>query len=186
MQKIHVVTLPRLQRALDVVRSELDDHGVWTDLLSDVDVYLETLHPLAMAAYGWHYADGQGWISIPAMSLPRLAHAIGFGQYVSLRDVLRHEYAHAIAHLYPDVLRRLRFASVFGHGYGSGIMSDFDSEQHVTPYAASEPAEDFAETVMEYLRHRGDLPTKWGTQPIRTKWSYVRKLCVAINSGQRA
>jgi hypothetical protein len=65
-----------------------------------------------------------------------------------LRDVLRHEYAHAVVHLYSGLLRRLRFASVFGHGYYSKVASEFDPEKHVTPYVATQPAEDFADTFM--------------------------------------
>ncbi len=52
MKKIYIVTLDRLNRAIDVVRKELDTHGLWTKKMADVEVYLETFNPMALSSYG--------------------------------------------------------------------------------------------------------------------------------------
>jgi hypothetical protein len=43
----------------------------------------------------------------------------------------------------------------FGARYDSERSTDYDPDEHVTEYAAVSPAEDFAETFMTYVRHRG-------------------------------
>jgi hypothetical protein len=185
MKKIHVVTLKKLNSALYRVSLELDRLGIWTSDLCDVDVYLTPLHPGGLVAYGWKYDGKHGCIMIPAVSWPRLSHYLGFGSYLSLAHVLRHEFAHAVADVHHRLTRCERFRKAFGASYDSGIASSYDPEEHISVYASSQPAEDFAEMFAAYVRHRGDLPTKWGTPPIRTKWSYIRKLCVAIDRGRR-
>ena len=39
-RKHHVITMRRLNRGLDHVRSELDAHGFWTNQLAEIEVYL--------------------------------------------------------------------------------------------------------------------------------------------------
>ncbi len=181
MKKIYIVTLDRLNRAIDVVRKELDTHGLWTKKMADVEVFLETFNPMALSSYGWHIADGKtGSISIPSLCLPRLVHALKIGPYYSLRSILRHEYGHAIADLHPGLLRRFRFAEVFGNSYESGRSSPYDPEAHVSRYASSEPAEDHSEVFEMYLRHKGRLPTKYDKPLIRAKWRFLGRLFTAV------
>ncbi|MBL0062055.1 MAG: putative zinc-binding metallopeptidase [bacterium] len=70
-----------------------------------------------------------------------------------MRDVLRHEYGHAFAYWYPGLVRRSReFTEIFGNRYDSDIKSEYDPDEHLTPYAAKRPAEDFAESFMAFVK----------------------------------
>jgi len=46
----------------------------------------------------------------------------------------------------------------------------------VSTYAATQPAEDFAETFMHFVRLKGALPRKWKTPAIRPNWTFVKGL----------
>ena len=46
----------------------------------------------------------------------------------------------------------------------------------VTPYAATSTGEDFAEVFWLYLKHKGQLPRRIDTAPIRRKWKFVEEL----------
>jgi hypothetical protein len=52
-------------------------------------------------------------------------------------------------------------------------------------YAATAPAEDFAETFMLYLRFGGTLPARHASTTIKNKWKFIRRLSDAISKGQR-
>ena len=98
-----------------------------------------------------------------------------FGGRGSLRDVVRHEYAHALEHHYPRLTgRSARFRETFGEG---------DNEDFVSDYAKTNPSEDFAETFMLYIRHAGRLPIKLNTTVIRQKWRFVADLARVVSSG---
>lgn len=180
MGKIHVVTMPKLNRALDRVTTELARHGLWDEALGDVDVYLAFFD----TAYGYQaYGEG-GEIVIPRFSLPRLRDWWS-DEYTSLTDVLRHEYGHALADTHRGLLRSSRFVDAFGAPHSSDIEWEYDGEFHVTGYAATDPSEDFAETFMLYLKHDGRLPGCLTTPAIRAKWRFVRSLCGAVRRGWR-
>jgi hypothetical protein len=155
---MQLVTLRRLEGALAHVRRELDAHGLWTERLADVDIVLV---PIGLA-YGWHVEHGSGIIGIPAVSACRVGDLL-YGRRTSLRDVLRHEHGHAIAHLHRGLFRSRHFTQAFGRPHGSAWEEDFHPDLHVTPYAATAAAEDFAETLMAYLRHGGRWP--WRARP---------------------
>ncbi len=53
----------------------------------------------------------------------------------------------------------------------------------VSHYAQKDPAEDFAETFMFYLRSRGALPRQHNSIVLRRKWKFIAKLCSVISSG---
>ena len=82
----------------------------------------------------------------------------------SLADVIRHEYGHAVAHTHGRLVRSSRFREAFGASHDSLHEFEYDEELHVTPYAATSAAEDFAETFMFYLRHGGRLPAGFKPQ----------------------
>lgn len=183
MNKIYVVTLDKLNRALGRVTRELDRLGIWNEQLAAVEVYLSVLNPTGLLAYGWKYDGRAGCIEIPAISLPRLSHRLGLGSYVSLADVLRHEYGHAVSDLCPQLIRSKKFREVFDGAYACEMCSEFDPNHHVSNYAASNPSEDFAEVFMTYVRHRGQLPLRHRTPGIRRKWQFVKQTCRAIGRG---
>ena len=161
--KIHTVSMPQLNRSLGRVQNELWHHDAWNDVVAGIDVYLS---PVGWA-YGWCY-DSSGEIYIPAISALKIRDWWK-GEYTSLADVLRHEYAHALAHRYAFLVESRRFENLFD------ACGDYDEECHVTPYAASKPCEDFAETFMCYLRHRGKIPSQYDTRKLRSKWRFVKE-----------
>ena len=98
--------------------------------------------------------------------------------------MIRHEYGHAIADNHRGLFRSKRFAIAFGQPHESCVASKYDAAHHVSTYAATEAGEDYAETFMLYLRHRGVLPKKHTTVMVRRKWQFMHALCRAIQSGQ--
>lgn len=184
LNKIYVVTLPKLSRALDRVVGELDRLGIWTQKLAAVDVYLTTLHPYGLIAYGWTNGGRSGSIEIPVFSIPRLAHALGLNSHVSLADVIRHEYAHGLSNAYRGLIRSWMFREVFGGSYDNDVRSEYDPSCHVSTYAATNASEDFAEVFMIYVRRQGRLAAWHDTPVIRRKWRFVAKVRSAIRRNQ--
>ncbi len=177
---MHFVTLARLNRANSAVVSELEAHGFYDGAVQAVDTCLV---PVGLA-HGWQWYGGTGEINIPCVSLSRLSH-LWTGGYTSLRDVLRHEFAHAIADTHRGLFRSAFFSDSFGAAHHWDFEWEYDPEHHVSEYAATAPAEDFAETFMLYLRHGGVLRARHATMPIKRKWKFIRRLSDAISRGLR-
>lgn len=175
-----IVTFDELDLANDQVIGELEKFGFYDERMARIEVYLA----LAGDAFGWQNYGGDGHIDIPALSLARLSSLIGY-ERASLRDVLRHEYAHAVADTHRGLMRSRRFTAAFGRSHGSEVASDYDRRAHVTRYAASSPGEDFAEVFMKYLKHRGRIPKRFRHPAIQRKWGFVRALARAIAAGRR-
>ena len=179
MGRLTFVTSTRLNRAWAQVQRELNQHRFWNDRMAEIDVEL----CLFSSCYGWQESDGSGRIGIPVVSLSRLRDLFG-GSYISLADVLRHEYGHAIADTHRGLFRSRVFTNAFGATYQNDDEWEFDSECHVSTYAASKPCEDFAETFMLYVRHNGRLPSQFDTATIRAKWKFIRQLGRVLPSGK--
>ena len=175
-----LISQARLDSANYAVTCELETHGFYDHHVEAVDTCLV---PFGFA-YGWQWYGSTGDISIPRVSLSRLAH-IWTGGYTSLRDVLRHEFAHAIADTHRGLFRSSVFSDAFDAGHHWNFEWEYEPEHHVSEYAATAPAEDFAETVMVYLRHGGRLPARHDTAPIKRKWRFIRRLSEAISKGLR-
>lgn len=175
------VTFNRLNRALADVQCELEVHGFFDEKLQRVDVYLAWFS----FAFGWCWYGTSGDIGIPALSFGTFYdHVLGESR-TSLRDVLRHEYGHALAHTHRALFCSVKFKRAFGSHHDADVKSEYDPDRHVTPYAATSPSEDFAETFMTYLRHDGELFERFNTWRIRRKWRFVRDLGVVVKRGQR-
>lgn len=102
----------------------------------------------------------------------------------SLRDVIRHEYGHAVAHYYPAMIQRSkRFSETFNGRYSEGHTFEFDARDCVSPYAMTSPMEDFAETFMLYVKHKGKKPAKFKSEAISLKWQFVTDLVARIAAG---
>jgi hypothetical protein len=179
--KHKVITMTRLQSAVDNVRLELDQMGVWNDRLAVIDVYLTWFGK----DYGWQWYRGSGHIEIPAFSVARLNEWISGDPRWTLRDLLRHEYGHAVADTNRALIRSRRCADAFGTAHDSEIPNDYSPDEHVTEYAATDACEDFAEVFRFYLKHSGKIPRRYGTGIIRRKWRFVDRLCTCIASGKR-
>jgi hypothetical protein len=171
MRKIHFVTRTRLNRALTQVARELKTHGAWTEKLQRVELYLVPVG----AAYGWQNYGTGSEICIPAVSLMKMSDMYR-GRYVPLSDVVRHEYAHALADTHRGLIRSRRFRDAFGTHHEDDDEFEFDPRVHVSEYAAQNASEDFAETFMYYLRRKGELPRHLNWPAIRAKWRFVRRL----------
>jgi len=158
-----IITLERLQRALNHVTAELEDYGFWTEKVSDIGVEL-----------GWiAYCHGffSNKIVVPAISASRLLERYWPGYCrSSLRGVLRHEFAHGVDHYHSDLLRRMRFRSVFCGG-------EYDETKYVSEYASTSVGEDFAESAATFLKFSGDPPRRYTRhRVIARKLNFVRRI----------
>ena len=117
--------------------------------------------------------------------------SLGWTDKNSAIDVLRHEFAHALAHRYPKALRDGDlFKKAFGGSYGDRTARGTDPDDWegrcVTEYAATQTQEDFAETFMLYLKHKGNIPAKFAKKPaIRKKWNAVEKIIRRVADSPR-
>lgn len=178
------VTLPRLNRVHRHVLGELEGLGFWSDAMAQVQVWLR---PFAAGCFGWQDYGSTGDIHVPAVAGPRILAKFGFNEGCSLRQLLRHEWAHALAHHHHDLVanREFRYAFDGSHDCGRPVRS-YCPTRHISPYAATQPMEDFAENFMHFVKHRGNLPAQWQTRHIEKRWDFLRsqnsKPLILINS----
>ncbi|MBN1257333.1 MAG: hypothetical protein JXA52_06470 [Planctomycetes bacterium] len=189
--KKQILTKPQLLRAQQAVVEELQREGFWTPALGKVDVRL-TRRGMAK---GYFSAEKTDWywkrlISIPAIrprkpssqkrkSIPCYTNA--------LRDIIRHEYAHALADAHLDLLSENRFARVFGAAYTCDDAFEYSPEWHVTKYAATNTSEDFAEVFMLYLKYKGYILKRFAQYPaIVERFRFMKQLARAIRRKQSA
>ncbi len=165
-----------LARAIADVHRELRAVGLGHLACAvDVEVTWNPLHHVGFGLYFPSQATNElGTIRIPALALRshngwiRLLRWLGrpAGSLLSLRSVIRHEFGHALL----DLLDRYE---ALGRPWGHG--------DHVSAYAETSADEDFAETMMLWLKNRGRCPA--GFSPgIRRKWKLVAS---AIRAGRR-
>lgn len=176
-----IVTPKRLRQGISQIRLELQQLGFLSEALRKVRVKLTPFG----TAYGYQYYGSSGDIYIPVLSLSRFSTLLGY-PYTSLRDVLRHEYGHAVADLHRGLIRSKKFSSAFGSGHCFEKREEFHPEFHLTPYAAHSPGEDFAETFMIFVRTGGVLPQKWKKSPIKQKWLFIKEIGRAIRRGKNS
>jgi len=180
------INLKMLNDALDDVRDELGELDLLTDRLDEVEVILTPFHP--WTDYGY-YVEESPWLSrwlgweggniyIPSLRLTSLSGLFGNSEYFSLRNVLRHEYGHAVAHLHPGLIKRSReFTHVFGGRYDTkGPVEGYSPLQHVSTYAATKPQEDFAETFAYFVKSKGDVARYFHRPGVFMKMCFVGKL----------
>ncbi len=155
----------------------MEQLGLWADELDDVDVWLV---PVSYACYGWFQPEAD--IYIPAVTGAHLSDFIS-GHHTRLTDVLRHEWAHALADRCYELVETRRFVRTFGGHYDTHVpLRAYDPSHHLTPYAAASPCEDFAETFHFYLRHKGRLPLRPTCKPaIARKWQFVEWMAGRIS-----
>lgn len=170
-----ILTRPMLERARAVVWKELEQAGLATPALARVRVTMPLIH--LGERVGYYLPGTPGTIAVPALSLGRLHEYRGAAPWTGVRDILRHEYAHALADHHPELVERAAFERTFGgpHDLGEPV-EPYAFHSHVSDYAASAPAEDFAETVMVYLRIGGDIEAYRNRRGLYRKLVYVSGL----------
>ena len=115
-------------------------------------------------------------MAYPAGLFPRW-----FGERQML-DVLRHEFGHALADRYPAASKKgALFRKAFGGAYGDKLAKGTNSRDWegrcVSAYAATATQEDFAETFMFFVKHKGKMPAKFARHPaIAGKWKAVSEI----------
>ncbi len=196
MKRGEPVTLKKLNSAALSVQGELAQLGLWNlagrlhqteivwcplpfvgkkDLWDAMGVFLHAENSLGKL-FGYH----AGHIYIPKWIFSQGLWAQERG---SLRDVLRHEYAHAIAHYYPLLtMRSRRFEATFGGRYDLDEPVEGTERDYISAYAQDMPCEDYAETFMFYVRLQGRLPVKFRSASIKRKWKFVAGMIEIISS----
>ena len=59
-------------------------------------------------------------------------------------------------------------------------------DRYVSEYASSATQEDFAETFMLFVKHKGKIPAKFARKPaIRKKWKAVAKIVKRVAAAKR-
>jgi len=179
MSKMHFVTMKSIRNAYRRVHKELELHGFMDNKLKQIQVYRGFLD----RNYGWQDYGKSRIIYIPLVSFSKLRDYFTCS-YTSLADVLRHEYGHAVADTHRGLMRSRKFSDTFGGAHNSFIRQEYDEDVHITEYAAKNPAEDFAEVFMFYLKHKGKIPYHLDYTPISKKWRFIENLGTAIRKGK--
>jgi hypothetical protein len=165
-----LVTLPKLQAATAHVSREFRRLGLLTQAVHDCTVELV---PFGQSL-GWAYSDGE--IQIPAVSLGRVFSRKR--ETAWLRPLLRHEYAHCLASVHPELVEGWSFRHAFGAGYDHEWKQRprFDPAKHVSRYCSEAPAEDFAEVTEVFVRRQGEVEDLGKTEWLRRRFDFVAGL----------
>ena len=105
--------------------------------------------------------------------------------------MIRHVFGHALADLYSDALKKGGvFRAAFGGNYGGAPAEergvDGWEERYVSEYATSATQEDFAETFMLFVKHKGRIPARFARKPaIRKKWKAVAEIVKRVAAATR-
>jgi len=196
MRRGQSVSKQQLESAARDVQRELSQLGIFEDTrLEEVDViWCSFPQFIAPAAQGFYLSESTpfrrrlGYLE-GDIYIPRWVIGEGWNQNRgSLRDILRHEYGHALAFGYPQLVRRSsRFREFFGAGHDEDEdLEDWEDRPEsafVSNYARVNPAEDFAETFMIYLRRQSRCPQTYRDRYLRRKWRFVREVVTRVRDG---
>ena len=182
MKKVYV-SFGEMEKAFNRVRRELEDRGLLFEgsRLDKVDCYYEGLSLGGLAGcvgiMGFYDPDKKD----KAIHIPAVFTAGLFPRWDGreILDVVRHEFGHALADRFGKFFRGEIFKGAFGASYGEKKVFDGEdwSDEHVSAYASSMTQEDFAETFMLYLKHKGRMPVKFrGKRAIEKKWKAVARI----------
>ena len=171
-----MTTQPMLDEANYRVTLQLRRLGLYTPAVASI---VTRLVPAGWLAYGWKHRGPTGEIQIPAVSLARLGELFGHPR-VGLRDVLRHEFGHALVDIYPRMFRTASFRQAFGASIHSDLRWHYDPELFISPYAATNPEEDFCETFMVWLSTGGKGQKRFAPA-IRDKMQFVEHLVAQLS-----
>ena len=190
MKRNKAITLKQTSSAAIAVQRELHTLGLWNvdSKLANVEIYF---YPWSVIYEGFFYIEPTkfysffgfepGHIYIPKYLLIQL-----FWQTrCSLRDLIRHEYGHALAYHYEDLIEHsMEFKDVFGGHYYAAETSGMKAEAYISEYAKTMPMEDFAETFMVYVRRKGILPANIKNVRLKKKWMFIKKTIKIITTNE--
>jgi len=193
MGKVHT-SFETVSRAYNKVRVELWKLGILWDgsKLERVPCVYDPFAPLAAlgGTMGW-YDPEKKRIEFPSVYLPIQSLWKDLGAKANALDVIRHEFGHALADLYPGALKKGGvFRAAFGGSYGGTPAEergvDGWEERYVSEYATSATQEDFAETFMLFVKHKGKIPAKFAKMPpVRKKWKAVAEIVKRVVAATR-
>ena len=173
---------------------ELWNLGVLWDgsKLDGVEYIYDQIAPVAALSgtMGWYDPNSKD-ITFPSVYLPIAALWRDLGVKANALDVFRHEFGHALADLYPGALKKGGvFRAAFGGAYGEApaeeCVADGWGDRYVSEYATSMTQEDFAETFMLFVKHKGKIPAKYAKKPaIRKKWKAVAEIVKRVAVAKR-
>jgi len=86
---------------------------------------------------------------------------------MGVRDILRHEYGHALLFQYPSIKQKEGF-DLFGYST--------NTDDYASDYAMVNPEEDFCETFMVYMKTKGKFPWNEGSPRLKKKWQFITAL----------
>ena len=173
-----------LKSAFYKVRRELREMGLLADgsKLDSVKIIRETftwdgLGGMFGGAYGFYHFDDQN------IHIPTIRVAVLDPRYPERRmvDILRHEFGHALSDKDSRYFSDEEIVKAFGYICGDGEAArDDDERNYVSDYARTNASEDFAETFMLYMKHKGNLPKEFRRKAIKAKWAAVESICQCI------
>ncbi len=181
-------------KAYNKVRDELIRLGVLWDgsKLDKVDCTYLTVAPIAaLGGTMGLYQPETKTIEFPSVYLPIEALWRHLGAKANALDVFRHEFGHALADLYPGALKKSGlFRAAFGGVYGEEPAEERGVEgwedRYVSEYATSATQEDFAETFMLFVKHKGKLPAPFKGKPVIVKkWKAVAEIVKRVAAATR-
>lgn len=185
-----IISLKQINSAAFTVQDELFKVGLWFEgcKLVVTDIYRCAVSPLSLYNANGFFIHGAsamqkilgfeaGHIYVPSFVLSQTF----WQSRDSLKDVIRHEYAHSLAHHYPKLILKSDFKKTFGGEYYSYEPIKMEKDAFITDYATVMPMEDFAETFMVYIRRKGNIPSTIKNKKLIKKWQYIDRLIYLIN-----
>ena len=182
MRKMVFTSFGEMEAAFNKVRKELEKLGLLLDgsPLDKVECYHERFSLGGLSGFrgcmGFYDFKDRN-IHVPAF-YPAGLFPMWYGERKML-DVLRHEFGHALADRFKKFFCGGVFKEAFGASYGEKKVFEGDdwTNEHVTAYASTMTQEDFAETFMLFIRHKGKMPARYcGKRAIVKKWKTVERI----------
>lgn len=173
-------------RAFDDIRKELRAAGLMPRG-GELDGVCCEWHPGEIGGFGvigFGLSDfaTEGYYWNRTIHLP--AWGFWFRSDDGIRNVVRHEFGHAVADVYRAELGRTGFRRAFGAPFGRRSVARFCrnwKESCVSKYASTNTEEDWAETFMLFLRNKGRLPARFrGLPDVEAKWDAVEAILGTI------
>lgn len=181
MKNQATISFKRTNNATLAVQRELFQIGLWFEDSKLYNANIFCCHLLRINSLGLLFHDTSKWhkyvgyqpgnIYIPSIVLSNIL----WLSAKSVRDIIRHEYAHAFAHYYPELIIDFKeFKQIFGGHYYSKLPSNMEEEAYLSEYARTIPKEDFAEMFKILVQKMGET-IKIVNKNFIKKWMFINK-----------